>query len=177
MGWSQIFLKIEFRDAGEIKGESEFKGFEDQIVLLDFDWSMSVSQDVTKANGPLVRKISVEPMKLAKRFDSASVKLLNCMRKRDPINKARITVAHRVNDNEDGLRQAFAVELSDARLESIDLDMSESGKSIILQEDIVVRYAKIKVQYYPVGEKGRYGGSSATTYTSSFTDAIGMNKT
>ena len=174
MGWSQIFLNIEFASAGKIKGESEFSGFEGQIVLLDFDWSMAVNQDVRLAGGAIKRKVSVEPLKLTKRFDSASVSLLKAMAQRDPITKARISVAHRIDDAVGSLRQAFAIEVEKARLESVKLDMSDEGNSTILKEDLLIRYSKIKVEYFPIGQDGKYG-TRAKTYMSQFQDVINLH--
>lgn len=176
MGWSQIFLNVEFAKNGKLTGESEFEGFEGQIVLLDFDWSLGVNQDVPQKNADPIRKPAFAPLSLTKRFDASSIKLMSCLQSRDPIVKARITVAHRVNDTEGTLRQAFAIEVEKARLESVTLNMNSMGNSIILQEDISIRYSKIKVEQYAIGADGRYK-STAKIYRSQFQDAIDLNET
>lgn len=175
MGWSQIFLDIEFKDAGPIKGECEFAGFENQIVLLDFDWSMDLNE---QQGASAKRRVTLKDLKIKKRFDSASVKLLNCLNSRDTIVKARITVAHRVSDSSgggDSLRRAFVLEVTKARLESISVDMTTQGKSTILQEDVVIRFTKIRIERYPMDELGRYS-NKAMVYESEATDNLDMNE-
>lgn len=176
MSWSQIFLDIEFKQAGPVKGESEFAGFEDQIVLLDFDWSMKLNKQ--QGGTAPKRRVTLENLTIKKRFDSASVKLLNCLNNRDPIVKARVTVAHRVSDatgGGDSLRKAFVLEVTKARLESISLDMTEDGKSTILQEDIDIRFTKLRIERYPMDESGRYS-NKAMVYESEATDNLDMNQ-
>jgi type VI secretion system Hcp family effector len=176
MSWSQIFLDIEFKQAGPIKGESEFAGFEDQIVLLDFDWSMRLNKQ--QGGAAAKRRVTLADLTIKKRFDSASVKLLNCLNNRDPIVKARITVAHRIADASgggDSMRRAFVLEVTKARLESISLDMTEDGKSTILQEDVEIRFTKVRIERYPLDESGKYS-NKAMVYESEATDNLEMNE-
>lgn len=175
MGWSQIFLDIEFKDAGPIKGECEFAGFEKQITLLDFDWGMTLQQNL-QPGSDAKRRIALNDLKIKKRFDSSSVKLLNCLNARDTIIKARITIAHRVADVGDkSLRRAFVLEVSKARLESIDLDMTEDGNATILQEDVTIRYSKVRVERYAIDDSGRYS-NKAMVYESAVYDNLEMNE-
>lgn len=174
MGWSHIFLDIEFKQAGPIKGECEFVGFENQIVLLDFDWSMQLNPQQGRT---AQRRVTMADVKIKKRFDSSSVKLLNCLNSRDPIVKARITVAHRVeaSGGGGGLRKAFVLEAQKARLESISLDMTDEGKSTILQEDVDIRFTKLRIERYGLDDKGNYS-TRAMVYESEATDNLDMNE-
>jgi type VI secretion system Hcp family effector len=175
MGWSQIYLDIKFKKAGQIRGECEYAGFEDQIVLFDFDWSMGVAQDVRKKNADPQRKASFEPLRLTKRFDSSSIPLYSCMTARDTIESACITVAHAMGNDAGGkLRRAFEIKVIGARMESMTLKMSNQGKSIVVQEDILVRYSKIYFKRYTLGPDGQYG-TSAKTYDSRAILDVGFN--
>jgi type VI protein secretion system component Hcp len=175
MGWSQIFLNIQFRDARTIEGECEFEGYEGQIVLMDFSWGMGVKQDLPRVNDKPVRTPKFEQLSIVKRFDSASVKLLNCLQSRDIIEKATISVAHRINEGEGGLRNAFVLEIEKAFLESVSLDMDTDGNSIILKEEFSLRYSKVKVMQYPVDDDGRYT-KKAKTYQSQLQDVTKLDK-
>lgn len=165
MSWSQLFLDIEFKSAGKVLGESEYTGFEQQIVLLDFDWDMKVDHEV-KNGASVKRTVAMHPIKITKRFDASSIKLLNCLKERDPIERGRITVAHRVGDAV-APRKAFVLEFRKGRLETIDLDMTSEGKSMILQEDIEIRYSQMKIEVYTLNPDGTYGTSAKTFEPSS----------
>lgn len=160
MGWSQIFLKITFDGGGLVKGESELVGYEDQIVLTDFDWSMSAGKDVVKNGKAVARRLNMESLTLSKRFDIASTELLSALRKRDRIKTARITVAQSYAVSAVaaslGLRDAFAIEIQDGYLEDISLNMVADGKAMVLQEELSIRYSKIKVEVTPVNRDGTY---------------------
>lgn len=180
MGWSQIFLKISFEKAGLVEGESEFSGYEKQIVLLDFDWKMKAVDDVLKGKSvdrKAIRRINAEPMSLTKRFDISSTALCNAVAKRDLIKSARITVAQGFAVGAGaggGLRDAFVVELTDAYLESVDLDMVADGKAMVLQEALSIRYSQIKVEVTPVDEKGLYVSNRKQTFIGSFKDGLSL---
>lgn len=156
MGWSQIFLKIEFERGGVIDGECEFLGHEREIVLMDFDWGMAAQRDFRKEKGNVQRRIKVEPVKLSKRFDSASVSLLKCMEASDLVKRATITVAHSLDAEKGTSRKVFSIDIERARLEKIDLDMRSDGKAMVLQEDLVLADAEVlRIEYVPHSVQGQ----------------------
>jgi type VI secretion system Hcp family effector len=164
--WSQIFLKIVFAKAGQVKGESTFAGFEDQINCQDRKWGMQGRDVPNKRGGPgeTRRRIRMSPLKLSKRFDESSVKLLNCMNMRDRIVRARFSVAHRVQTS-GGLREAFVLELEDGFIEDVDWDLSEEGKSMVVEETLQLRYSRIKVEYAPMNANGTFSNVKKTFAT------------
>lgn len=179
MGWSQIFLKVSFEKAGNIDGECEIAAYEKQIVLLDFDWSLGVASDVIKGKGAdrqITRRLDASPLKLSKRFDLSSTSLFNAMATRDRIKTARITVAQSFAiQGVATLRDAFVIEVQDAYLESIDLDMVSDGKAMVLQEDISIRYSKIKVEVTPVARDGSYS-KVKSTFMADLKDSIDLTE-
>lgn len=173
--WSQLFLKITFAKAGLVKGECTFAGFEDQINCLDFKWGM-VGRDVPDkrgAPGKMKRRIKLTSITLSKRFDISSVKLLNAMNSRDKIVRARIAVAHRVG-NSGAPREAFAVQLEDAYIEEIDLDLGEDGKSLVVEETLRIRYARIKLEYAPMKADGSFSNVKKT-FSTDFDDDLNLS--
>src|SRR5690606_23812058 len=151
--------------------------YEKQIVLLDFDWSLGVASDVIKGTGTsrqITRRLDASPLKLTKRFDISSTALCNAIATRDRIKSARITVAQSFAVEGDAqLRDAFAIEVSDAHLESIDLDMVSDGKAMVLQENLSIRYSKIKVEVTPVGRDGKYS-KVKNTFIGDFRDSLSL---
>jgi type VI protein secretion system component Hcp len=161
MGWSQLYLDIKFARAGRVLGECEYGGFENQIVLLDFDWSLGVAHDTPRRNADPIRKPKFEQLRLTKRFDASSIPLLGCLSTRDTIESACITVA-------------MEVKVVSARLESLTLNMSNQGKSIVVQEDITISYSTIYVKRYVMGPDGQYT-NTAKTYQSRAANPLGLN--
>lgn len=156
--WSQVFLKIKFARAGIVEGETTFAGFERQINCLDFKWDMS-GKDVpakrASTANQFVRRISMSPVVVTKRFDESSIKLLNCMNSRDKFLWARLAVAHRVQ-TDGAAREAFAIQIENGFIEDIDLDLSEEGKSMVVEETLTLRYSTIRVDYVPMKSDGTF---------------------
>jgi type VI protein secretion system component Hcp len=175
MSSSQIFLDIKFEKAGTIHGECEFAGFENQIPLLEFGWAMQLKASQQRDSK---QSVSLANVSIKKRFDDSSVKLMNCLNMRDTILKARITVAHTVHTSADAagsMRKAFVLEMENARLESIDLGMTDAGDSVILEEDIVVCFTRVRIERYVVESDGNFS-NKALVYTSQATDNLNMNE-
>jgi len=173
MAGSHIFLDIEFKRAGTVQGESEYGGFENQIELLDFDWSMQLNEAQGVDNK---RSVTLADVNITKRFDESSVKLMNCLNARDSILVARITVAHRVSESDASrLRKSFVLEMTKARLESIDLDMTEDDRSIVLQENLTIRFTKMRIERYAIEKDGNYS-NKAMVYESAATDNLEMDE-
>ena len=167
MGWSQIFLKISINDVDtDGIGESEVAGYEGQIILADFDWSMK-GRDVIKGTGAsrtVIRRVNSETVSVTKRFDAASVTLMTAMRERKRVKSAAITVAHGFASSkaDGGLRNAFILELLDDYIEKIDLDLVSDGKAMVLQEELTIRYSKLNIKVFEVDVNGRYTPKCST---------------
>ena len=178
MGWSQIFLKITFDGAGLVAGESETVGYEKQIVLADFDWEMSAGKDVLKGTGAgrtNTRRVNASELTLKKRFDSSSTTVMSAMSKRDRIKTARVTVAQSfaVEGGSVAPRDAFVLEVENAYIEAIDLDLVPDGKAMVLQESITIRYSKLKIEVVPVNANGTYS-KVRSTFISDVQDSMGL---
>lgn len=171
---SQVFLKLVFARAGQIKGESEFAGFEDLIVCDRVTWSME-GRDVPVKSGPpghTRRRVQMSPVNVTKRFDESSIKLLNGINARDKIVKARFSVAHRVSAS-GGLREAFALELESAFIEDVDWDLNEVGQSLVVIENLVIRYSRIKAEYAPMNANGTFSNAKKT-FSTQVDDALDL---
>lgn len=178
MSWSQIFLDLKFRSGGRtvgVQGESEYAGYEGQIVLLDFGWGMSAKNDGARKGNAAQRRMKFGDLTLVKRFDDASVALLSGMRNRDPVESACVSVVHALNDGKaEARRKAFEIKLVDARIESINLGMSEEDGSMVLREDLTLAYSTIYVKTFEMDADGIYT-NRAKTYTSRAPGDVGMN--
>lgn len=148
MSSTQIFLQIEFERGGLIKGGSVADGFEEYIEIASFRWGMKVSGDISnvRKGRPLF-----EQLKLSKSFDTASIGLLNCMRTRDRIKGARLTVTHGALAAGTTMadRTVMTVEFSSGFLTNIDLDVNESGKEVSIDEDLEFSFTELDVKYFP----------------------------
>jgi type VI protein secretion system component Hcp len=159
MGYGQLFLKIKFEKAGVLDGESEFIGFEKQIMVEGVDWSIGTkdTQDGTGRARKNIRRVELSGLKLNKRFDLSSVGLLKCFDSRDRIVKGRLTMAHAEMGAADGaLREAFVLEFEKGYIEQYDLDMEAGEGQAILRENIQIVFTNLKVEITPVSSTGKY---------------------
>ncbi|RRS06135.1 hypothetical protein EIP75_00595 [Aquabacterium soli] len=174
MGWSQIFLKmsIEGLDASNI-GESETAGYVGQIILSDFDWSMT-GKDVIKGVGAgrtVTRRVEADVLSLKKRFDSSSVTLMTAMRERKRITTAKVTVAHGfgtgagAGGSQGDMRDAFTLEVQGGFIENIDVALVADGKAMVLQEELSIRYSSLKIEVFEVNPNGSFSTKRSTFLT------------
>jgi type VI secretion system Hcp family effector len=168
---SQIFLKIVFANAGHVKGECTYRGFEDWIECNDLTWKVE-GRDVKRKSGTNHRRIKMDPLTIHKSFDDSSVKLLNCMKARDKIVRARFAVAHRVKTS-DELREAFALELESGLIEEVDWDLAEGRSLVTIGETLKLSYSRIKVEYAPMNANGSFSNVKKT-FSTQVDDALDL---
>lgn len=159
MGFGQLFLKIKFEKAGVLDGESEFIGYEKQIMVEGASWSINTvdTQDSTGRARKNIRRVQLANLRLSKRFDLASVNLLKCFDSRDRIVKGRLTMAHaQMGEVDSAPRDAFVLEFEKGYIEQYDLDMDTADNEAILREDIVMVFSNLKIEITPVNAQGRY---------------------
>jgi type VI protein secretion system component Hcp len=169
MGYGQLFLKIKFEKGGVLEGESEYTGFEKQIMIEGADWSIDTkdTQDGAGRARKNIRRVELSSLKLNKRFDLSSVAMLKCFDGRDRIVKGRLTMAHSevgVFDN-GALREAFVLEFEKGYIEQYDLDMEASEGQAILRENIHMVFTNLKVEITPVNASGKYERSKMVFQT------------
>ncbi|MBK9361494.1 MAG: type VI secretion system tube protein Hcp [Rubrivivax sp.] len=151
MAKADMFLKIEGKTTGPIKGESSAPEHPEEIEILEWSWSMSGSTGLGGA-GARVRT-ALSEMRFGKETDRATTQLMSVMRNNELIKKAVLTV-----------RKAgtlppvefLTITLSNARLTSLNIGTAAPG-SPTLSEQFALAFEQIEVKYAPqrrAGDKG-----------------------
>ncbi len=148
MASSQIFLDIEFKNAGAVRGDATLHDYAGLIEVESFEWGMEAAGDVDSSNpnGPKGR-IAYQALKLKKGFDGSTTALLACLKARDPVVKAKLTLAHGHGDSTGRARDVLTVLIKDGYLEELNINMNEGDKSISVREDLTFSYRKIEFSY------------------------------
>jgi type VI secretion system secreted protein Hcp len=148
MASSQIFLDIEFENAGAVRGDATLHDYAGLIEIESFEWGMEAAGDVDSSNpkGPKGR-IAYQALTLKKGFDGSTTALLACLKARDPVVKAKLTLVHGHGDSAGRARDVLTVLIKDGFLEELNVNMSEGDKSISVREDLTFSYRHIEFSY------------------------------
>ena len=99
MSQKDMFLKLESKRGGAVKGESEDPVHPAEMVVLGFSWGMT-STVSTGFAGKETKPAQLE-LRIVKRVDSASTGLMSIMKTNDEIKKAVLTVRKAGGKQED----------------------------------------------------------------------------
>src|SRR5262249_32845245 len=89
-GASDIFLALQAKRAGKIKGESTVQDHTDDIVVRSWHWAVSGNQAVNSAQAFARRSYS--GLTITKSIDSATTALLSALATNDEIKEAVMTM-------------------------------------------------------------------------------------
>jgi type VI secretion system secreted protein Hcp len=148
------FLKV-----GDVKGESQVKGFEDQIQVLAWSWGMSQSGTTHIGAGGGAGKVNVQDLSFTHYVDAASPTLMHacCTGKHFP--DATLTMRKAGGDP----LPYYTVKLKDLIVTSVSSGGS-SGEDL-LTENVTLNFASFEVAYQPQDAKGaKKGGAIEVKY-------------
>jgi type VI secretion system secreted protein Hcp len=137
-----------FIQIGDLKGESKDKTHKDKIDVLAWSWGMSNSGTAHVGGGAGAGKVNVQDLSFTKYVDKSSTSLALACCKGTHYDKATLIV-----------RKAGGTPL-----EYITITMSEvmitglstggSGSEDRLTENVILNFAKVKVEYKEQDDKG-----------------------
>ena len=146
------FLKL-----GDLKGESQVKGMEDQIQVLAWSWGMSQSGTTHHGTGGGAGKVNVQDLSFTHYVDSATPAIMTacCTGKHFP--EATLVMRKAGGDP----LPYLTIKLTDLIVTSI----SQGGSSgeDLLTENITLNFAAFEVSYQPQDNKGAKKGGAITT--------------
>ena len=148
---SDIFLHVQTKRAGKIKGEVTTKGHEDDIGV--FTWGWGVAANTAIGSTLLTARRSYRNLVLTKGIDSASTALLSALVSNDEVREARLTL--RKGGGE--AFEYFRMVLNDARIVAIDIEVHADGRPV---ERVSIAFTKVEIEYRPQESKGSGGGAS-----------------
>ena len=154
---ADMFLHVQTKRAGKIKGEVTTEGHADDIGVRTWTWGVAAATAIgsTAATGRRQYKHLV----VVKGIDSASTGLLSALATNDEVKEAKLTLRKAGGDALD----YYVMTLARARVVSIDLGVDENGKPT---ETVGFAYTKIDVEYK------RQQGSGLSGASTSFSDEV-----
>jgi len=154
---ADMFLHVQTKRAGKIKGEVTTGGHVDDIEVRSWTWGVAAATAIgsTAATGRRQYKHLV----IVKGIDSASTGLLSALATNDEVKEAKLTLRKAGGDALD----YYVMTLARARVVAIDLAVNDSGEPT---ETVGLAYTKIDVEYK------RQQGSGLSGASTSFSDEV-----
>jgi type VI secretion system secreted protein Hcp len=145
-GKSDIYLHLQTRRAGKIKGESNAAGHLDDIQITSWMWGVSSTSAVGSVQANARR--SYTALTLFKTIDVATTALMSALVTNDEIKEARICMRKSGGDPLD----YFTIRLAGARLQQVSHDVANTGEA---HERIEIVFTKVDVEYKQQDANGR----------------------
>ena len=155
LGSGDIFLAVQAKRGGAIKGESAVPGHADEIVIASWRWSVQASSSLG-ATAATARR-SYSGLTVVKSIDSASTALLAALATNDEIKQAVLTM------RKSGGGEAvdyFFITLKEARVTQIEHSTNEQGDT---HESVTFAFRKLEVEYRRQEKSGGRGASHVFT--------------
>lgn len=156
-GSCDVFLSVQTKRAGKLKGEARGTGHDDDIVVHGWRWGLSVSAAVGGTRATSQR--SYTALTVDKHVDSATTALMSALATNDEVKEAKLTMRRAGGDQED----FFLITLRDARIASLQHEAGADGET---RETVSLSFTQVEVEYRL---QQRTGGRGAST---TFTDSL-----
>lgn len=143
-----------FLQLGDLKGESQVEGFEDQIQVLSWSWGMSQTGTTHQGSGGGAGKVNVQDMAITHYVDTASPNIIMacCSGKHFPEAKLTLRKA-----GEEAL-EYLVIELKDLIVTSVSTGGSDGEERNT--ENFTLNFGKFKYSYQPQDNKGAKAGGA-----------------
>lgn len=148
------FLKL-----GALKGESQVKGFEDQIQVLAWSWGMSQSGTTHHGTGGGAGKVNVQDLSFTHYVDSSSPPIILACCKGTHYEEATLVMRKAGGDP----LPYMTIKLKDIIVTSV--SGGGSGGEDQQTENVTLNFAAFEVSYQPQDNKGaKKGGAIEIKY-------------
>lgn len=147
---SDIFLHVQAKRAGKIKGEAVTPGHEDDIIVKTWRWGVNGSSAIGSVQATARR--SYTGVTLVKGVDCATTGLMSALATNDEIKEAKLTM----RKAGEGQIDYFLITLKGARVSQIEHSVDASGEAL---ESVTILFTKVEVEYRPQQTTGIRGGS------------------
>jgi len=153
-GSGDIFLSVQTKRAGKVKGESAVPGHEDEIAISSWRWAVQASSSLG-ATAATARR-SYSGLTVVKAIDSASTALLSALATNDEVKESVLTMRKSGGEAVD----YFFIKLKEARVTQIEHSANEHGEA---SEVVTFAFRKVEVEYRRQESSGGRGASSVFT--------------
>ncbi|MEO8806082.1 MAG: type VI secretion system tube protein Hcp [Burkholderiaceae bacterium] len=151
-GSIDVFLSVQSKRAGKLKGEGAAKGHTDEIVVHGWSWGVATSSAL--GSSQVTGRRTYKNLVVIKRIDSSSTALMSVLATNDEVKEAKLSM----RKAGEGQRDFFTITLSQARVSSLDLECGENGEAI---ERVTFAFNKVQVDYEVQQATGQRGGGTS----------------
>lgn len=151
-GAIDVFLSVQTKRAGKLKGESSAIDHKEEIVVHGWTWGLAASSALGSSQATGRR--SYKNLVVTKRIDSASTSLMSVLATNDEVKEAKLSM----RKAGEGQRDYFTIKLSNARVNSLDIECDENGDAV---ERISFTFTKVQVDYELQQASGQRGGGTS----------------
>jgi type VI secretion system secreted protein Hcp len=149
---SDIFLHVQAKRAGKIKGEAVAADHKDDIVVTAWQWGVAAGSAI--GSGQATARRSYKHLVVYKAIDSASTGLMSALATNDEIKEAKLVMC-KSGDEQAGY---FSITLGGARVTAIDIEVDAHGAPA---ERLEFSFTKVDVEYRRQQSGGQMGASSS----------------
>ena len=147
-----MFLHVQTRRAGKVKGESVTPGHTDDIQLVGWQWGVSASSAIGSQQATGRR--SYTALTVVKRIDAATTPLMAALATNDEVKEALLTMRRAGGEQED----YFSIKLQGARITSVHHAADAAGNT---QETVTLQFVKVDIEYRQQRSSGQRAGSTS----------------
>ncbi len=149
---ADMFLHVQAKRAGKIKGEATTEGHVDDIEVRSWSWGVSSAAAIGSTQATSKRQY--KHLTIVKGIDSASTSLLAALATNDEIKEATLTLRKAGGDALD----YYVMTLGQARIVAIDIGVDEQARTT---ETVALAYTRIEIEYKRQQATGISGASSS----------------
>lgn len=142
MAVADLYLLLTSQDKSPVKGEVKTKGYENQIELTDWKWSLSVDDGLDAQKGLTHGRPEPTVLEFSKPLDRASTVLMKALRTSYIFPEAKISLVHNIAEG-----MSVFVTLQQVRVIDYKMSVRSTDKIVEMGEEWVVDYEKVKIEY------------------------------
>ena len=148
---SDIYLHVQTKRAGKVKGEVTVTGHTDDIQVRGWTWGAAAGSALGSAQATARR--TYKHLTVSKRIDSASTALLSALATNDEVKEAKLTMCKAGGKALD----YYKLTLKGARVVNIEITVGADGQPTEL---VSFAFTKVEVEYTPQQRIGIGAGAS-----------------
>ncbi|MEY4766047.1 MAG: hypothetical protein RI907_2720 [Pseudomonadota bacterium] len=153
-GPSDIFLHVQTRRAGKIKGEVATAGHADDIHVEGWHWGLQAGSALGDTQATSRRQYTA--LTVHKGIDQSTTALMSALATNDEVKEAKLTMRRAGGVQED----FFCITLKGARITSVQHDVNGDNN---VREVLTLAFTEVEVEYRPQRSTGGRGGSTIFT--------------
>ena len=138
-----VYLHVQSRRAGKIKGEAKAPGHVDEIEVTAWQWGAQASAAMNGTASMSRSQCAYRALTICKRLDTATTALMWALARNDELREVRLTMRRPVSS--DGVQEdVFTIMLSDARVVALDHGAAADGST---REVVALESKVVQTQY------------------------------